>query len=70
MHFVHLVSIPVSSSPLADCCVARVTEQLGEVSADPGADAGVHVAARRLSCPRHAGYPQRGELNGLDTGWS
>ena len=70
MHFVHQVSIPVSYSPLADCCVARVTEQLGEVSADPGADADFHVAARRLGGRRHAGHPHHGDLNARGTSWS
>ena len=63
-----VIRIPVFSS--ADGCVAGVTEHLGEVLADPGADAGAHVAARRLGGGRHAGHPHHGDLNCLDTGWS
>ena len=57
-------------SSLSNGGVAGVTEHLGEVGADPGADAGAHLAARSLGGRRYAGDPDHRDLNCLDTGWS
>ena len=64
------LSLNPSASSLSNEGVARVTQHLGEVGADPGADAGGHITPRSLGGRRYAGDPECRDLNSLNTGWS